>query len=274
MRPVTVVRGRVAGKVPSTWTANRSHSLLQIAAIVVFLAAWQATSLALPAIYISTPVGVVQAFAALLARGTLETAFISSLGEMGVGMLIAGVFGISLGVLMGRIRILERCLDPIVHFLNATALIAVLPLFEIWFGVGATARIAFIAVISVLPMVINTLGGIRSVDKNYREVGSAFGLSGTQRTRWVYVPAAMPYILVGVRISLSHALVGMILAGQEIGQAGLGGLFNIFSTYYETADMIADILLTMALALFLFHLLRWIERRFYPWVGGLATGQR
>jgi ABC-type nitrate/sulfonate/bicarbonate transport system permease component len=84
----------------------------------------------------------------------------------------------------------------------------------------------------------------------------------------------MPYILVGVRISLSHALVGMILAGQEIGQAGLGGLFNIFSTYYETADMIADILLTMALALFLFHLLRWIERRFYPWVGGLATGQR
>jgi len=268
------VRRRLSNTGQAASMGGRALVLLRTAPIVTFLLVWQATSLVLPAIYVSTPVGVAQAFGALLARGTLETAFITSLGEMAAGMLIAGVFGISLGVLMGRIRILERCLDPIVNFLNATALIAVLPLFEIWFGVGATARIAFIAVISVLPLVINTLGGIRSVDRNYRDVGSAFRLSGPQRTKWVYVPAAMPYILVGVRISLSHALIGMILAGQEIGQSGLGGLFNIFSTYYETADMIADIVLTVALAVFLFHGLRWIQRRFYPWVGEMATAQR
>ena len=172
---------------------------------------------------------------------------------------------------MARVPLIDRALDPWISFGNAAPAIAVLPVLEIWFGFGTTARLAFIAILSVWTMTINTLAGAKNVGRIYGDVSRSFGLTGLAAVRKVFLPAAAPYILAGSRIALAQAAVGMILSGQEIGQSGLGGLTALFASYYQTAQLIAGILTSTGLALLTFFLLRVIQRRFFPWIAALAA---
>ena len=238
---------------------------------MVLLAIWQLSGLFMNPIFISTPAAIAVAFVQMVAGGTLVTAFLSSAWEMLVGYTISCVIGIGTGILMGRSRLAERAFDPIVAFGNATPTIALLPVMEIWFGLGMTARLAFIVVIGLWTLMVNTLAGMRSVQRNYADVARSFGLSAGASTRLVYVPAAMPYILTGMRIALAQAAVGMVLSGQEIGEAGLGGLTENLANYYQTASLIGAICTATALAMIAFFLLRQAQARFFPWIAATAV---
>lgn len=249
---------------------------LRYAAIAIFLIAWQASGLVLPPIYIATPVRVAEDLGQMLGgpKYQLEQAFVLSFWELCVGLIISGVIGIALGIFIGRIRIAQRALNPLVSFANATPVIAVLPLMEIWFGVGKTAQIVFILIIGFWSLVMNTTAGISTVSPAYRDLGMSFGLTRFRQTLSIFIPAAMPFIFAGVRIALAQALVGMVLAGQEVGESGLGGLTEIFSTYFNTGHLIGAILTTTSLALLLFWLLRRVERITCPWIADLAAASR
>lgn len=225
-------------------------------------------------VFIATPLAVIRAFIDILTNGTLISAFLSSALEMFGGLLIAAVFGIGAGILMGRVRLVERCLDPFVNFFNATPTIALLPLMVIWFGLGVRARIAFIVIICVWTLLINTLTGVKNVSRHHADVGRAFGLSGRELTTRIFIPAAMPYILTGVRVALAQAAVGMILSGQEVGESGLGGLTENYGSFFQTDYLIAAILSTTALAMLSFWLLRRFQAMFYPWIAALAAARR
>ncbi len=245
-----------------------------LSSFVFLLAAWQLSGLFMNKIFISTPTAVVGAFAEITADGTLVSKFVDSAIEMGIGVAIASIVGIGLGVVMGRSVRAERAFEPIVNFANATPTIALLPLMEIWFGLGASARIAFIVIICVWTVLINTLTGIKNVRVGHRDVARAFGLSPVQATRTVYVPAAMPFILAGLRIALAQAAVGMILSGQEIGEFGLGGLTEEYATFYQTEHLIAAILASTGLAMLAFAGLRFYQARRQPWIAATAAGRR
>jgi NitT/TauT family transport system permease protein len=193
---------------------------------------------------------------------------------MALGFGISAAAGITLGLLMGRIRLFERTLDPFVNFFNATPTIALLPLMEIWFGIGFWARISFIVVISLWTMLLNTLSGVRNVSRQYADVGAAFGLGPLQATRLIFLPAAAPYILAGARLALAQAGVGMILSGQEIGEAGLGGLTENYGSYFQTGYLIAAIVSSTALVMLAFWLLRRTQARFFPWITATSAGRR
>lgn len=244
---------------------------VSLLSLVVVLAIWQASGLFMNPIFISTPSAIAVAFVKMLADGSLATAFLSSAGEMLLGFAISCVIGIGTGILMGRSRFAERAFDPLVAFGNATPTIALLPVMEIWFGLGLTARIAFIVIIGLWTLMVNTLAGMRSVQRNYADVARSFGLSGAAATRLVYVPAAMPYILAGMRIAIAQAAVGMVLSGQEIGEAGLGGLTENFANYYQTDYLIGAICTATALAMIAFFLLRAAQATFFPWISATAV---
>jgi ABC-type nitrate/sulfonate/bicarbonate transport system permease component len=244
---------------------------LSVTAVVLVLTVWQLSGLYLEQIFVSTPVHVAARFGGLIKDGSLPAAFGHSAWEMLVGFVVAAVVGISLGLAMGRTRWLGRALDPWVSFANAAPAIAVLPVLEIWFGFGVFARIAFVTVLAVWTMTINTLVGTRNVGRVYGDVAKAFGLRGWPATRKVFLPAAMPYILAGARVALAQAAVGMILSGQEIGQSGLGGLAQEFASFYETANLIATIITSTGLAILAFWGLRVFQRRFFPWIGALTA---
>ncbi|HKX16768.1 MAG TPA: ABC transporter permease [bacterium] len=257
------------------WAAKwRPDEALRLVSVLAALAAWQASGLFLKPIFISTPLAVARDFVEIGRSGVLPRAFVQSAFEMSLGFTIAASLGITLGLLMGRIALLERTLDPFVNFFNATPTIALLPLMEIWFGIGFWARISFIVVISLWTMLINTLAGVRNVGRRYAEVGAAFGLSPYQATRQIFLPAATPYILAGARLALAQAGVGMILSGQEIGEAGLGGLTETYGSYFQTGLLIAAIVSSTALVMLAFWLLRRTQARFFPWIAATSAGRR
>lgn len=267
--------GLTTGEVEGTpWWRSHSELLLSLVAVLVAIGIWQLSSLFLKPIFISTPGVVAPSLYNLIASGQLPQAFLRSLVEMLLGLVVAGVVGIGLGLLMGRIRLLERALEPLVAFGNATPSIALLPLMEVWFGFGTTARVAFIMVIAVWPLLVNTHLGVRAVRGRLADVGKTFGMNGWQQIRYVYLPGTMPFIFVGARISLAVGAVGMILGGQEIGQTGLGGLTSTFGSYSQTADLIATILTTTALAFLLFWALRQLQARAFGWIAATSAGRK
>lgn len=253
---------------------NRGATIIQLGSILVFLALWQLSSLFLNKILLSNPVAIIGDFITIIANGILVKNFFGSMFEMFFGFALASAFGIFFGMMMGRFKSVERILDPFVNFGNATPTIALLPIMEVWFGLGFWARISFIFIISVWTMLINTLAGIKSVSRGWGDVGVAFGLSEVDQTKKIAIPAAVPYILAGARVALAQAAVGMILSGQEIGESGLGGLTERFSSYYQTGDLVAAIISSSFLAIIAFGLLRKAQNVFYPWIAGLAAAQK
>ena len=242
--------------------------------MAVFLAVWQASGAFLNPLFVSTPSKVVSALGALIGNGQLPAAFLRSLIEMVGGLVVAAALGIGIGLLMGRVRLAERALEPIVAFGNATPSIALLPVMEVWFGIGTAARVAFITVICTWPLLVNTYAGVRAVRGRYRDVGAAFGFGAWRQTWKVYLPGTVPFIFIGLRIALAVGAVGMILGGQEIGQSGLGGLTADFGSYSETADLVATIVTTTALAMLLFAAFRRLQSSRFPWIAATSAGRR
>ncbi len=271
----------VAAPVPGTdgrggarGTRGHGHVIAGTLAVGVFIGLWQLSGLFLDPIFVSTPARVAKALATLIVSGPLPGAFLRSLLEMIGGFLIATVAGVGVGLLMGRMRLAEKALDPLVAFGNATPSIALLPVMEVWFGFGTAARVAFIMVICTWPILVNTYAGVRAARSLLTDVGKAFGMSGLKQTWSIYLPATVPYIFVGARIALAVGAVGMILGGQEIGQSGLGGLTENFGSYSQTADLVATIVTTTALAMLLFFGLRVLQRRAFPWIAATSAGER
>lgn len=248
--------------------------VLRIAAIAAVLGLWQASGLFMNPIFVSTPLAVLQAFGASIADGSLPSAFVSSLVEMVIGLGIAMVAGFGIGIAMGRVRVVERLFDPFVNFFNATPTIALLPLMEIWFGTDVRARVAFIVIICVWTIVINAVSGVRNVKRGYAEVGAAFGLGPVASTYKIFVPAAMPFFLAGMRVAFAQATVGMILGGQEVGESGLGGLTENYGSFFQTDYLIAAIITSTGLAMILFGFLKLFQYRFYPWIAASAATRR
>lgn len=256
------------------WLRSHDHVIAGVLAVLVAIGLWQLSGLSLKPIFISTPGRVAPTLGKLIWSGPLPEAFLRSLLEMIGGFVVATIVGVGVGVLMGRVRIMEKALDPLVAFGNATPSIALLPVMEVWFGFGTIARVAFIMVICVWPILVNTYAGMRAVRSRLTDVGKAFGLNSWQQTWRVYLPGTMPFIFVGARISLAVGAVGMILGGQEIGQSGLGGLTVTFASYSQTASLVATILTTTGLALLLFLGLGVLRSRAFPWIAATSTGRR
>lgn len=270
---------RRPGKPPSSQTTRGSRgfsvgNLLQLISILGFLALWQFSGLFLNKLLISTPLDVAESFVHIVLTGLLVSAFFKSMLEMFLGFCISLALGCTAGVLMGRYVSIEAALDPFVNLANATPTIALLPLMEIWFGMGFSARISFIVVISVWTLLINTLAGIKNVQRGYRDVGVSFGLKESALTMKVLIPAALPYIFAGMRVGLAQSAIGMILSGQEIGESGLGGLAQNYGSLFQTGHLIAAIVASTGLAMISFALLKLLQRRIAPWILETAASQR
>jgi ABC-type nitrate/sulfonate/bicarbonate transport system permease component len=171
---------------------------------------------------------------------------------------------------MGRFVVAGLTLQPLVALAIASPTIGLLPLFEIWFGFGALARIMFIAFVSVWGILLNTYTGVREVSGKYEDLARASSL-GAGRTAWkVVLPASSPYIFVGMRLGIAHAMVGMVLAGQAFGVTGLGGLTDVYSTEAEISNVVAVIFSITLLAYLAFWALRGLELRFFPWIADIG----
>jgi NitT/TauT family transport system permease protein len=183
------------------------------------------------------------------------------------GLAIAIVIGMVWAVLMSQAKVAERSLFPYAVALQCIPILALVPLIGFWFGFGFPARVIVCVLISLFPIVSNTLFGLQSVDRGMHELFDLHGASRATRLLKLQLPAAMPAIFAGFRISAGLSVVGAIVGDVffKQGEAGLGIVLDNFRSRLQGPQLFATILVAAALGFAVFA--------FFGWLGKLAVGR-
>jgi len=213
----------------------------------------------------SYPTAVLNAFGNDLANGQLLRAIAQSLPSLLFGYAIAVSIGVPVGILLGRSRRAEAMLGFYFMGLDASPIIAFVPLFILWFGLGATAKIAMVAVFCITPVVINCWMGVRGVPATLVDVGKSFGATRLQIILKIILPAALPSILTGLRLAIGRAIIATAVAEIFTALSGLGGLLLRRSESYDTAGSLVPALVLMAMGILFTGILAAVEKRLLSW---------
>ena len=180
-------------------------------------------------LFFTTPSQIAGTLWTMFATGTIWTPLGVSASGFALGLGLAIVVGLPLGVLIGRSRTLNAMLDPFITAFNATPRLVFLPLVMLWFGLGLWSKVVIVFIGALFPILINTYEGVRNADKLLINVVRSFGASEWDIARLVVVPNAMPYIIAGLRLAIGRAVLGVVVAeffGSESGPRrddGAGG---------------------------------------------------
>ena len=221
--------------------------LLLGAVILILWAVVTHTGLVSP-LFLPTPTDVGQAILHGLANGSIVAAVTSTLLRVAIGFALGVTLGITLGVALGSWRRAHRATEPYVDFLRSIPVTALLPLFLLFFGLGANAKIAAIAWASGLVMLINTILGVASVPPTRLMVAKTLRVRADQRLLRVILPDALPQIFIGVRTAVSFAVVVGVVSEMLLStDAGLGAMIYNASMMYRTEEVYVGILLAGSL---------------------------
>jgi len=215
--------GRLAVK--SVASVSKLKDLLAPLAVAVLLViVWWISVVESETVIFPTPLQVVTATVDLVRDGTLWDHIGASLFRVGAGFLLAVAVGIPLGLLMGWVHGAFATLNPLVQILRPISPIAWIPLAILWFGVGDLSPIFLIFLSSVFPTVVQTAAGVQQIDRQYLRAAENFGVEGARLFFRVVIPAILPQIIVGLRVSLGVAWLVVVAAEMIALRSGLGYL--------------------------------------------------
>jgi ABC-type nitrate/sulfonate/bicarbonate transport system permease component len=264
-RPAEDPRHLAAGWRSSLLRAR--HGLLSIGAVVAVLLAWQLCAAfgVVPVEFTSSPLRIIASARGYFATPAAWTDLSTSFTEYGIGLGIAIVVSVPLGVCIGWYRTINAIANPFVVFLNSMPLIALAPLFIIWFGLGITSKIALIVVGASVPIVVTTSTGVRTVDENLLKVPRTFQASQFQLLRTLVIPSAVPSILAGIRLATGLGLIVMIVAEIIASTNGIGYMISTAGNTFDTDRLFVGIAIVALAGTLFAWVLRMIERRVERW---------
>ena len=188
-----------------------------------------------------------------------------SLARLLAGFLLAAVFAVSLGVAIGRSRTLGDYVEPIIHFVRSIPPPALLPLLLVLLGIGDDMKVVLIAVGVFPPILLNTVDGVRSIDPLYLDTAAVYRISRFRRLTRVILPAAAPQIFAGLRISLSIAVILMVISELIAATNGVGFRILQAQRQFKMVDLWAGLVVLGAMGAALNAVLALIERRVLRW---------
>jgi NitT/TauT family transport system permease protein len=189
----------------------------------------------------------------------------ASLLEFVVGFSLAMVAGIFLGFLTGTSTRAREYLEPLVSALYATPLVALIPFYIVVFGIQTASKVALVFTVAVFPILINTQAGILSVERNLLEVASSFRASRLQIFFKVQIPAAIPFVISGLRLGVGRALTGVVVAEFFFATSGIGFMISIASQNFDTAKVLLGVFIFSLAGVVAIGFLQRIEKRMAPW---------
>ena len=216
----------------------------KIVPLLLVLAAWQAASATglLPRSVLPSLFDVAASLGSMLRSGEIVPHTLASFGRAGAGLLAAVVVGVVLGVLMARVRAVEQAVEPILLLIYPVPKPAMIPLFMIWLGIGDFSKVAVIALACLLPVVVATFNGTRSVDDLLLWSARARGTS-ERRLLWrVVLPAALPQIAAGVRTAIAIAIIVLVSSEFISAEKGLGYLIFAYGGVGADDAMLAVVI--------------------------------
>ena len=226
------------------------------------LAAWQWPSVAR---MVSQPTEIARGIVDVFATGEIWPHFQTTLTEMVVGYVLGAITGVVLGVLFGRVKLLGEIFNPYIVVFNGIPKVALAPVFVIWFGIGVTSKIAIIFTMVFFVVFINTFGGLRSVNEEYVNIVRIMGASTLQVVREVFLPASLPFIIVGLRAGIPFSVIGAVVGEFIASTNGLGYYINYHQGTYDTTAIFVGVTILALLVVVLDWLLSRVERRLLKW---------
>ena len=198
--------------------------VLPAALITVSLFAWQLAVRWTGTTVMPSPIEVARGLAELLQQGLLWSYIGDSLRRVGSGYVLATLCGVPAGLALGWYPLAGAAVNPLIQMLRPISPLAWIPLAIIWFGATDLAAIFLIFLASFFPLVVSSMNGVRNVPPMYLQAGANFGLNPPELLRRVVLPAALPQVLVGLRISLGVAWLVIVAAEMIAVTSGLGYL--------------------------------------------------
>ncbi len=190
---------------------------------------------------------------------------------MGLGLAI--VVGLPLGVLIGRSRTLNAMFDPFITAFNATPRLVFLPLVMLWFGLGLWSKVVIVFIGALFPILINTYEGVRNSDKLLINVVRSFGAKEWDVARLVVIPNAMPYIIAGLRLAIGRAVLGVVVAEFFGSESGLGVMMVQAAGRYQVDIVFSGLIIFAVMTLAMTAAVQVLENRLGRWRPQRAGGE-
>ncbi len=247
-------------------SARNRNRVLSIIGLAVGLAIWEVIG----RLELSPAFPPVTAVIGAITEVWTSARFLDALKESLISIAIALppslIFGIGVGLLVGRYRPVEWALDPLINTFLSLPLVALIPVLFLIFGLGRGSILATIVIYTFFIVVVNTAAGVRTTDPQIVEMATSFGAGEQQVMRRVVLPSALPLMYAGVRIATGRAIRAVIIAEQVIGLIGLGGLVQRLGGAFAVEQLYAVILFIGLFGLVSMEAVTAVERRALPWV--------
>ena len=245
--------------------------LERLTCLLLFFAIWEflpRTGIVSSA-FLSPPSAVLAAIAQLIETGQLNKHIFASLQRSLAGLSLAVLAGVSLGLLMGVVRRFEAFVDPLLQLFRQVSALALFPVFLLFFGIGEASKIAIIFWAAFWPVLLNTISGVKQVEKLL--IHSALSMGATRSFIFfkVILPAAAPSIFTGIRLAGAYSITALVAAEMIGSHAGLGFLTLNSQEIFQIPSMYAGIVLLALLGLALNYVLALLEKRLTRWRNGL-----
>jgi len=178
-----------------------------------------------------------------------------------LGNAIASLVGVPVGVLMGRSRIADELLLPWVNLFVSAPLSALVPVLMLLFGIGQTTIVTTVFLFAVWIIVLDARAGVRGIPPSLLEMARCYGAGPLQSFFKVYLPAALPEILTGIRMGVIRGVKGVVIGQLLVSVVGFGQLFEIYSSNFLMEHFWALLFVLFAFAVLVAEGLAWLERR-------------
>ena len=240
-------------------------SVVRLSSVVFLLGLWEIFGRHVNPLFLSYPSAIGRAFLQVVVTEEFQRSALSSLQVFTIGLIAALALGIAVGLLMGRYRLAEYLLDPYVYALDATPRVALIPILLLWFGLGATSKIVIVFLSGLFPVLMNTFSGVRTVSAQLVEVGRAYGAGERKLFTKVILPAALPFIMAGIRLAVGRALIGIITAEMFTAVTGMGALLVRYSSALATDKFFVPVILLALLGVALSSIVEKLQKKLAPW---------
>jgi ABC-type nitrate/sulfonate/bicarbonate transport system permease component len=242
---------------------GRLVQLMALPAVLLVLWAWVSSDS--EDVFYPPLTSILEAFRETWISSRIQSDVLPSLIRMLLGFMLAAAVAVPLGLLLGRVHVLERALQPLLHFARSLPGPALVPVFLSLMGYGDGMKVALIAFVCSFPILLNCIDGVRSVEPRLMDVVRMFGIGRVDRTLRVLVPAASPQIFAGLRVALQLAFIMMVVSEMVAATNGIGYQTLIAQKTFSIPSMWAGMLLLGILGYATNAVFGVIERRVLAW---------
>jgi NitT/TauT family transport system permease protein len=233
---------------------------------IALLLLWQwASGRWIRTIYVSKPTDIARRLYEIFATGSIFPDLATTAQELVLGYLLGAAVGIVTGYALARSPRVARIFEPYVMSFYGIPKIALAPLFIIWFGIGIGSKVALAATMVFFLVFYNVYMGVRAVDRDVVNMTMILGASESQLTRHVYLPAAAPFVIMGMRMAIPYSVIGVIVGEFTSSTRGLGLFIVQASSNYDPAGVFAGIAILLAFVSIANACAGRLERRLLRW---------